>query len=146
MNQIQGEGKESRREQEATVTMTMMMISFRSTMILATIGLLALIHLVASTTNQLYRLDSNNNINNNNELHMNPTASGQLLASNQNNNNDNNFLQHQNNHHNIPGHYEFEVAPKMEPPAVRKPPYPQSAQLCPGSGKFYKPIQYLIYY
>lgn len=35
----------------------------------------------------------------------------------------------------IPGHYEFEVAPKMEPPAVRKPPYQQSAQLCPGSGE-----------
>lgn len=36
--------------------------------------------------------------------------------------------------HNIPGHYEFEVAPKMEPPTVRKPPYQQSAQMCPGSG------------
>lgn len=36
--------------------------------------------------------------------------------------------------HNIPGHYEFEVAPKMEPPTVKKPPYVQSAQLCPGSG------------
>lgn len=39
-------------------------------------------------------------------------------------------------HGSIPGHYEFEVAPKMEPPAVRKPPYLQSSQMCPGSGEF----------
>lgn len=37
---------------------------------------------------------------------------------------------------NAPGHYEFEVAPKMEPPTVRRPPYLQSTQLCPGSGEF----------
>lgn len=37
--------------------------------------------------------------------------------------------------YNLPGHYEFEVAPKMEPPSVRKPPYQQSAQLCPGTGE-----------
>lgn len=37
--------------------------------------------------------------------------------------------------HNAPGHYEFEMAPKMEPPSVRKPPYIQSALMCPGSGK-----------
>ena len=36
---------------------------------------------------------------------------------------------------NTPGHYEFEVAPKMEPPTVRRPPYLQSTQLCPGSGE-----------
>lgn len=36
----------------------------------------------------------------------------------------------------MPGHYEFEVAPKMEPPSVRKPPYQQSAtQSCPESGE-----------
>lgn len=36
----------------------------------------------------------------------------------------------------MPGHYEFEVAPKMEPPSVRRPPYQQtSTQVCPGSGE-----------
>lgn len=34
-----------------------------------------------------------------------------------------------------PGHYEFEVAPNLEPPSVRKPPYKQSSQQCPGSGE-----------
>lgn len=34
-----------------------------------------------------------------------------------------------------PGHYEFDVAPKMEPPSVRKPPYRQTDQQCPGSGE-----------
>lgn len=34
-----------------------------------------------------------------------------------------------------PGHYEFEVAPNLEPPSVRKPPYKQSNQQCPGSGE-----------
>ena len=38
-------------------------------------------------------------------------------------------------HGGSPGHYEFEVAPKMEPPSVRRPPYRQTDQLCPGSGK-----------
>lgn len=42
----------------------------------------------------------------------------------------------QQQHHNSPGHYEFEVAPKLEPPSVRKPPYSQSQQHCAGSGKF----------
>lgn len=42
--------------------------------------------------------------------------------------------QHQATHP-APGHYEFDVAPKMEPPSVRKPPYRQTAQVCPGSGK-----------
>lgn len=42
-------------------------------------------------------------------------------------------------HHNSPGHYEFEMAPKMEPPSVRKPPYLQSAFVCPGSGEFNAP-------
>ena len=37
---------------------------------------------------------------------------------------------------NSPGHYEFEAAPQMEPPSVRKPPYTQTEQDCPGSGKF----------
>lgn len=36
----------------------------------------------------------------------------------------------------MPGHYEFEVAPNMEPPSVRRPPYEQSStQNCPGSGE-----------
>lgn len=39
-------------------------------------------------------------------------------------------------HQNSPGHYEFEVAPKLEPPIVRKPPYKQSQQRCSGTGKF----------
>jgi hypothetical protein len=34
-----------------------------------------------------------------------------------------------------PGHYEFEVAPKMEPPSAPKPPFKQSSAVCPGSGK-----------
>lgn len=38
-------------------------------------------------------------------------------------------------HHNSPGHYEFEVAPKLEPPSVRKPPYQQTKHQCAGSGK-----------
>lgn len=45
-------------------------------------------------------------------------------------------IQQQQQQHNANlGHYDFEVAPKMEPPSVRKPPYLQSAQVCPGSGK-----------
>lgn len=40
------------------------------------------------------------------------------------------------NSHKQPGHYAFEVAPNMEPPSVRKPPYTQSAQLCRGSDLF----------
>lgn len=35
----------------------------------------------------------------------------------------------------MPGHFKFELAPKMEPPTVRKPPYQQSGQVCPGLGK-----------
>lgn len=35
-----------------------------------------------------------------------------------------------------PGHYEFEVAPKLEPPSVRKPPYKASIFSCAGAGKF----------
>jgi len=35
----------------------------------------------------------------------------------------------------IPGHYEFEVAPKMEPPVVRGPPFKQTNQVCPGTGE-----------
>lgn len=43
--------------------------------------------------------------------------------------------QQQVHHDSIPGHYKFELAPKMEPPTVRKPPYQQSGQVCPGLGK-----------
>lgn len=39
-------------------------------------------------------------------------------------------------HDSIPGHYKFELAPKMEPPTVKKPPYQQSGQLCPGLGEY----------
>lgn len=42
---------------------------------------------------------------------------------------------HQQRHQNTPGHYEFEVAPQMEPPSVRKPPYVQTATVCAGSGE-----------
>lgn len=48
----------------------------------------------------------------------------------------NQLLSDNQQHLNVPGHYEFEMAPKMEPPSVRKPPYQQSAQICPGSSKF----------
>lgn len=34
-----------------------------------------------------------------------------------------------------PGHYEFEVAPKMEPPGAPKPPFKQASNSCPGSGE-----------
>lgn len=34
-----------------------------------------------------------------------------------------------------PGHYEFEVAPKMEPPGAPRPPFKQANSVCPGSGK-----------
>lgn len=40
--------------------------------------------------------------------------------------------QHQ---HGTPGHYEFEVAPKMEPPSAPRPPFKQANFVCPGSGK-----------
>lgn len=47
----------------------------------------------------------------------------------------NQLLTDNQQHQNVPGHYEFEMAPKMEPPSVRKPPYQQSGQICPGSSK-----------
>lgn len=34
-----------------------------------------------------------------------------------------------------PGHYEFEVAPRMEPPGAPKPPFHQASTSCPGSGE-----------
>ena len=43
--------------------------------------------------------------------------------------------QQQQQHSGTPGHYEFEVAPKMEPPSARRPPFKQTNQLCPGSGE-----------
>lgn len=48
----------------------------------------------------------------------------------------NQLLTDNQQHLNVPGHYEFEVAPKMEPPSVRKPPYQQSRQTCPGSSEY----------
>lgn len=47
----------------------------------------------------------------------------------------NSLLTDNQQHQNVPGHFEFEMAPKMEPPSVRKPPYQQSSQLCSGTGK-----------
>lgn len=49
---------------------------------------------------------------------------------------ENSQLQQQQIHNDeMPGHFKFELAPKMEPPTVRKPPYQQSGQVCPGLGK-----------
>lgn len=42
----------------------------------------------------------------------------------------------QQHQHGTPGHYEFEVVPKMEPPSAPRPPFKQANHACPGSGKF----------
>lgn len=49
---------------------------------------------------------------------------------------DGNNLQPQPQQQPMPGYYEFEVAPKMEPPSVKRQQYKHSAQICPGSSKY----------
>lgn len=38
----------------------------------------------------------------------------------------------ESNNHKLPGHYEFEVAPRLEPPSIKKQPYYSSSATCSG--------------